>query len=217
MTGQKQERAGPEGRAASYWEDARKRIDAVQAVLREGWAPTPREKRAILKARAEALARPPAEQEEAGEQVQLVTFVLGGEAYGVESSYIREVSPLRGLTPVPCTPSFVAGIVNLRGQVLSVVDIKQVLGVPGGDATLSSSVVIVEDSEMWFGILADAVLGARSVKTSDIRSLPPTLSGTRAEYTKGLTADRVAILDTGAILADARLRVHEEVKIGLEG
>jgi len=92
--------------------------------------PTPAEKRAILKKRAQVLARAPKREDEAGECLEVVEFLLAYEQYGIESSYIREVYPLKDLTPLPCTPPFVLGIINVRGQILSVIDLKKIFDLP---------------------------------------------------------------------------------------
>src|SRR5262245_12872407 len=71
---------------------------------------TPDAKRTILRARAQALAREPEREETAGETLQVVEFTLAYETYAIELGYVREVYPLKELTPLPCTPAYVLGI-----------------------------------------------------------------------------------------------------------
>ena len=89
----------------------------------------------VLKERATALAREEKE-EKTGQSVEIVVFILATERYGLETSYIEEVWPLKDFTPLPGTPAFVLGIINVRGRIVSVVDIKKFFDMPEkGSAT----------------------------------------------------------------------------------
>ena len=170
------------------------------------------EERRILKARAEALAREPEPERGAGEYLELVEFRLASESYAVESAYVREVYPLKELTPLPCTPAFVLGIINMRGQILSIVDLKKFFDLPAGGLTDLNRVVILHTEDMEFGILADTVIGLRHVSTEEIHPPPPTLKGIQAEYLRGVTKEGLVVLDGGRILTDKRIIVDEEVE-----
>lgn len=176
-----------------------------------GKAPTPEEQKAILKKRAQVLARAPKGEEDAGECLEVVEFLLAYEKYGIESAYIREVYPLKDLTPLPCTPPFVLGIINVRGQILSVIDLKKFFDLPGKGLTDLNRVIIIQAENMEFGILADAILSIRLIPVSEIQASLPTLTGIRAEYLRGVTSDRLVVLNVAKILSDPGLIVHEEV------
>ena len=171
----------------------------------------PGETKRILKARAEALAREPAPAQAAGGHIEVVEFVLAYERYAVETRYVREVSPLENLTPLPCTPAFILGIVNLRGEILSVIDLKKFFELPEKGLTDLNKVIVLEAENMRFGILADAVSGVRRVRVDEIQPSLPTLTGVREAYLKGVTAERMVILDADKILADERIIVLEQV------
>jgi len=169
------------------------------------------EKHKILRARAKKLAIE-AKTEDAGtEKLEIVEFMLSGERYGIESLYIREAYPLKEFTPIPCTPAFVLGLINIRGQVLSIVDIGRFFDLPRQGITDLNRVIVLSSGALEFGILADDILGVRRVPVQEIQEDLPTLTGIRAEYLKGVTNDRVTVLDAGKILADKKLIVHEEV------
>ena len=138
-------------------------------------------------------------------------FLLAYEKYGIESSYVREVYPMKELTPLPCTPPFILGIINVRGQIISVIDIKKFFDLPDKGLTDLNKVIIVTDGKMEFGILADVIPGVRSVALSELQPSLPTLTGVRAEYLKGVTEERFIILDVEKILSDEKIIVHEEV------
>lgn len=170
----------------------------------------PQQWQSILKARAQALAQAP-EQVSATKCLEVVTFLLAYETYGIETAYVREVYPLKDLTPLPCTPPFVAGIVNVRGQVISVIDIKKFFDLPEKGLTDLNKVIILSDGLMEFGILADAVLDVRSIPRQQIQPSLPTLTGIREDYLRGVTAERLVILDAAKLLADNNIIVHEEI------
>lgn len=170
------------------------------------------EENKILKARARELAREAREDKVPGEAIEIVEFLLASEKYGVESSYVREIYPLKELTPVPCTPSFVLGIVNVRGQILSVIDIKKFFDLPEKGLTDLNKVIILRTDKMEFGILADAILGVNGVSINDIQPGLPTLTGIREEYLIGITRERVIILDAEKLLTDKKISVHEEIQ-----
>jgi purine-binding chemotaxis protein CheW len=167
--------------------------------------------RAILKKRAQVLARVPKGEGDGGECLEVVEFLLAYETYGIESSYIREVYPLKELTPLPGTPPFVLGIINVRGQILSVIDLKKFFDLPEKGLTDLNRVIIIQAEKMEFGILADAIHAIRHIPVREIQPSLPTLTGIRAEYLRGVTGDRLVVLNVAKILADPGLVVHEEV------
>jgi purine-binding chemotaxis protein CheW len=176
----------------------------------QGSAPPQEMWNSILKERARLLAQRP-EDETAGAAIEVVTLLLAYETYAIETSYVREVYPLKDLTPLPCTPSFVAGIVNVRGQVMSVIDLKKLFELPAKGITDLNKVVIISDGDMEFGILADAILDVRNIPLQEIQSGLPTLTGVRESYLKGITADRLVVLDAEKLLHNKDIVIHEEV------
>ncbi len=203
--------SGESKTTAVAWSDIHRRLETVRAAIEQGVEPTTQEKGEILKARAKTLARE-SETKGAEEHIEVVEFLLTHEKYAIESTYVREVHPLKELTPLPCTPSFVLGLINVRGEILSVVDVKKFFDLPEKGLTDLNKVIIVHMDEMEFGILADVIIGVRSIPLNEIQPSLPTLTGIRAEYLKGITSERLVILDAAKILSDKRIIVHEEVE-----
>lgn len=197
--------------AAIDWEEIHRRVEAAQTTLEREWTPTPEQKQAILKERATTLAREPEDQTAATESLEIVEFLLASEKYGIESSYVHEVYPLKELTALPCTPAFVLGIVNLRGRIFSVVDIKKFFSLPERGLTDLNKVIVLRSESMEFGILADVILGVRSILLGEMQPSLPTLTGIRAEYLRGVTKEQVVILDGEKILSDRKIIVFDEV------
>ncbi len=193
------------------WSEVHRRLEIAQAAIERGCTLTFEEKRKILKARAITLAQEPEEEAAAEEYLEIVEFFLGYEKYGIDSSYVREVYPLKELTPMPCAPPFVLGIINVRGQILSVIDIKKFFDLPEKGLTDLNKVIILHSDSTEFGILADVILGVHSVSLSELQPSLPTLTGIRQEYLKGVTKERLVVLDAAKLLCDKRIIIHEEV------
>ena len=205
-TGSRAERASGTDRRG-----IRSRLEAAREAAERGWQPGPEETKEILKARARALAREAEAPQEAAEAIEVIEFVVARERYAVESAYVREIYPLNELTPLPCTPRFVLGIVNVRGQILSVIDIKKFFDLPEKGLSDLSKVVILRSEAMEFGVLADSIAGTRVLPVHELQPSLPTLTGIREEYLRGVTADRTVILDAGKLLSDPKIVVHEQV------
>jgi purine-binding chemotaxis protein CheW len=167
----------------------------------------------ILRERALALARPPSHGAvAAGNRLELLEFRLASERYAVESRYVQEVHPLRDLTPLPGTPAFVPGIVNVRGQILPVYDLKKFFDLPEPGLTDLHRVLHVRGHDMELGLLADIIVSVRVIAADSLQASLPTLTGIRADYLKGITDDRVVVLDLDRILSDPKIVVHDEVE-----
>jgi purine-binding chemotaxis protein CheW len=192
------------------WDEIHRRIDAVGAAIESGYTPSPDESKRILKRRAEILAHEKAEKADDA-SIEVVEFLLASERYGIESRFIREVYPLKDYTPLPGVPSFVLGLVNVRGRILSVIDIKKFFDLPEKGLSDLNKIIIITDDKMEIGILADAILGVRNIAVSGLEPPLPTLTGIREEFLQGITGERLVILDAARILADKNIVVHEEV------
>ncbi len=183
--------------------------DATQVATDQEAAARRQQVQQTLRQRAQALARKPEEEKAHAEYMDVVAFLLADEKYAIEVSYVREVLRLKELTPLPCTPPFVLGAINVRGQILSVVDLGKLFDLPEKGLTDQDNVIIAHSGDMEFGILAEAILGVRSIALGELQPALPTLEGVRGNYTKGLTADRTAVLDGFEILSDRQLVVEE--------
>src|SRR5882757_4456354 len=166
----------------------------------------------ILRARAQALARPSSSAPAPSTMLELLEFRLASERYALETRHVQNVHPLRELTPLPCTPPFVLGIVNVRGRILPVLDLKKFFDLPERGLTDLHRMILVRGNGLELGLLADVIVGVRSVAADDLQPSLPTLSGIRADYLKGVSVERLVVLDLDRILSDPRIVVHEEVE-----
>lgn len=165
----------------------------------------------ILRERAVALARAPRAESSPHGSIELLEFKLANERYAVETRHVVEVHPLRDLTPLPGTPPFIRGIVNLRGRILPVFDLKKFFDLPEQGVTDLHRIIVVRGGELEFGLLADVVASVRSIDLATLSPALPTLSEIGAEYLMGVSPERLVVLDLERIFADPKIVVHDEV------
>ena len=193
----------------STWERIHLRLEAVRAVLDKAFAPGPEVQRRILRARASVLGRELQTGSEAVERIEILEFRLANEVYAIELPYIFEVCQLKELRPLPCVPSFVLGLITLRGKVVTVIDIRRFFDLPQQGLSEMSKVVVVQARGLKVGILADAVGTIRTIGLQDLQPGLSTLIGIRAEYLRGLTAESTVILAADTLLGASRILVDE--------
>ena len=196
-------------RPPADWSAIRRRIEAVHAATDRGATLTAEDERRILQSRALALAAVP-DGGPRGETLEAVEFELAGESYAIALAQVREVGPLHDLTPVPGTPAFVLGIINLRGVIRTVIDLKKFFDLPDAGLTQLNQILLLEHDDLQLGILADTIRGVRHIPLADLQPALPTLTEIRADYLRGVTGDRLVVLDAAKLLTDPRLLVDEE-------
>jgi purine-binding chemotaxis protein CheW len=170
-----------------------------------------KEIRTRLKNRAIAMAQEPEQKMAASAIIGVITFTLASETYGIESAFVREVYPLKDFTPLPGVPPYIFGIINVRGQILPIVDLKKFFNLPEKGLGEMNKVIILRNDQMEFGILADEVHGTQAIELEDIQVVPSTVSGIGEEYLKGVTKESLILLNGEKLLTDKSIVVNEEV------
>jgi len=193
------------------WQQAYAVLERARRALESGGEPPVEEVQRILRERARALARPLAEAPTPTDVVELLVFALGGERYAIETAHVLEVVSFGELTPVPGAPAHVLGVVNHRGRILPVMDLRRLLELAGQGVTEGGRVVAVEAEGMTFGILADAVAGTVRLGSHEVAPPPASLTGDRLAFIRGVTGEMVAVLDLEALARDPRITVNDEV------
>lgn len=188
------------------WGAIRKRIESAgEAFSARRSQKSPAE---VLEERARALAVPPESTSDGEEGVMAVVFTLGGERFAIESACMSEVALSVGIVPVPCTPEFVLGIVRLRGEVISVIDLRKFFELPSKGLSDMNRLLVLSSGEMRFGVLADTVDGVAEIRMGELKKLP-TLSGVREEYLAGVSADGITVLSGRRLLAGSSIIINE--------
>lgn len=149
------------------------------------------------------------EQTLSGDERQLVVFQLGAEFYGVDIARVHEIIRLQTITRVPRAPAFVEGVINLRGKVIPVVDLRRRFGLESSEHTRASRIVVVEIGDNVVGVIVDGVSEVLRVTGASIEPPSPVVAGIESEYIYGIAKldDRLVILldlDRVLVLADRR-------------
>ncbi|HEV8077549.1 MAG TPA: chemotaxis protein CheW [Marinobacter sp.] len=134
------------------------------------------------------MAAPSAQQNQTkdDEVLQYVTFRLDDETYGINVMQIQEVLRYSEIAPVPGSPDYVLGIINLRGNVVTVIDTRRRFGLNDADVTDSSRIVVMESADQVMGILVDSVAEVVYLKSSEIETAPNVGSEESARFIQGV-------------------------------
>ena len=160
----------------------------------------------VLKRRAEQLARLPLSLEEDGEHIEVLACRLGSERYAVETRCLRAVQWVSGITPVPSTPSFVVGIVSVRGEIVTLLDLAAMISVGSWTTLDPAPVLLLGLPGIRSGLVVDEVLGVEKFR---IDALQPSLSG--REFARGVGPQDTVLLDLEALLGSGRFEVADEL------
>jgi purine-binding chemotaxis protein CheW len=196
------------------WDAVRRRLEqAIRSTGQTDRLP-PDRARAVLEERARALARPLQVAAPEAATLRLVTFGLANERYAIEARHVREVVRLTGYTPVPGAPDFLLGVMNLRGEVVAVLDLGKFLGAAARGVSDLSRVLVLGGDRPEFGVLADAAHDVVTLPADAIREPPPSVAGIGREYLLGVTADALVVLDAAVLLRDPRLFIDQAGEAG---
>ncbi len=137
--------------------------------------------------------------------IQLVTFRLKDETYGINVMHVQEVLRVSEIAPVPGAPDYVLGIINLRGNVVTVIDTRSRFGLPAADVTDTSRIVIIESDKQVVGILVDAVAEVVELTETQIDSAPNVGNEESSRYIQGIATmgeDLLIVVDLHKLLTD---------------
>lgn len=140
-----------------------------------------------------------------GDILQLVTFRIGEEEFGVNILTVQEIIRLLQITTVPKAQRFIEGVINLRGKVIPVVNMRKRFDKPEVEHDSHTRIVVMEFGQKIVGFLVDAVSEVLRIPTSTIEDPPPVVAGIGAEYVNGVCKqdDRLLILlDLENLLGD---------------
>lgn len=196
---------------STNFSEVEQRLQTAHAALENIWAPSAEETRHILQTRALTLAQEASSGEDLEDVIEVLEFALAYERYAVETQYVNQVAMLEQLIPLPCTPDFVLGVVNLRGAILPVLDLKNFFELPVKGLTDLNKIIVLQSEKILFGILADEIVGVRNILLRDVQSSLPTLTGVRKDYLRGVTPERVTLLDAEKLLTSEKIVVQEQV------
>jgi purine-binding chemotaxis protein CheW len=146
-------------------------------------------------------------QVNAQNSLQLIAFSIGEQTYGVEITTVREIRAWNGATPLPNTREFVRGVINLRGTIVPIFDLRARFGEGPTSPTKNHVVVVMSVGEKWVGILVDAVSDILTVSKDDIHNVPEGKS-IDTELLNGIVTHEsrmVGLIDLHAVVSGAKV------------
>jgi purine-binding chemotaxis protein CheW len=121
-----------------------------------------------------------------GEEVKVIVFALGTEEYGVEVEKVRTIERMQPITRVPKTLSFIKGVINLRGIVVPIIDLRERFGMPLKEYSENTRIIIVAANDLEVGLIVDSANDVIDVDSDDINAPPEVVGGIRAKYLRGV-------------------------------
>lgn len=195
-------------RAATVdWADIRRRLDDAREGLRDTVRVTPEQARDILVERARELARSPL-RKRADTTHEVVLFRVAGQRYAIESRYVVEVARLQDLALLPGAEPPVIGVVGWRGRLLTVMDLRAMLGLAPTTLDTLGRLIVLGDQRPEFGITAESVEEITTIADRSVR-VPERGIQINERYVRGVALDAVLVLD-----ATELLRVDEDANNG---
>jgi len=163
----------------------------------------------ILRERREQIEKPE-EKEEESESIEILRFRLMYAEYAVEMKYIREVLINERITPIPGIPDFIMGIFALRGEIISLVNLRVLFRLPKAGITDLNRVIILSNGDITFGVLADYITDIGTIPVNQIKIPDEKTRPIDENYVKGIVDDSLIVLDAEFLLSDPRMVIDEK-------
>ncbi len=151
---------------------------------------------------------------DSSELLQLVSFIIGNEEFGVDILFVQEINRMIQITKVPNSPDFVDGVINLRGRVIPVIDLRCKLGIAKKEHDKNTRIIVVEVNGNTVGFIVDAVNEVLRIPKSITEAPPALVSGVNSEFIKavGKLEDRLLILlDLEKVISADQMETLSEV------
>ncbi len=145
---------------------------------------------------------------------KFLTFALGNEEYGIEIIKAREIIGLMEITTVPQTPDYMKGVINLRGKVIPIIDLRLKFAMPEVEHTRETCIIVVEVGSAQVGIIVDGVSEVTDIKGEDIEDAPNFKQEIDTNFIMGLGKTKqkiIILLDIEGVLTTEELKMVEEI------
>lgn len=155
------------------------------------------------------------DEEEDTQKDRYLTFHLGDEVYGIEIAHVTEIVGIQKITEVPEMPAFVKGVMNLRGQVISIIDVRARFNMEPREYDDRTCVIVVRINDTSVGLIVDTVSEVRNIPAENVSPPPRVAQGASARYISGLgkVGDEVKILlDVDKLLFERELEALSGVE-----
>ena len=171
-------------------------------------SPTPFDHDRILEERARILARPE-ESYDVNQSIEILRFSISHHEFAIEMHYVKEVVLTGKITPVPGTPGYIAGICVIRGEIISLVDLRVPLPIHHTGITDLNRVIVLSGNNLMFGILADQITGIGNLDLNRLTLASGYAGPDHMNFLKSVQDGSLFLLDTESILMDPRMVINE--------
>ncbi|MCX6343799.1 MAG: chemotaxis protein CheW [Armatimonadetes bacterium] len=147
---------------------------------------------------------------------QLVVMEISGERYGVSIGAVSTIIRMQEVTSIPRTPNFVEGVINLRGSIIPVIDLRKRFGLPVGEITKASRIVVVEAADQMIGMMVDAVCETLKLPQDAIEPPSPIVVNVDSAYVRGVGKQDgrlVILLDVEKVLSAKENDLLSKIKV----
>lgn len=165
----------------------------------------------LLKERAQKAARLNKQTDDQIENISIFEFLLGKEHYAVKTHHLKEILVTNKITEIPCTPDFIYGVINIRGNIVSVIDLKKFLHLDYVGINDNASVIVIDYNGKLVGVVADEIIGIKNIDNRKVQKEKPKTVKIKDEFIQGITDETVVILNMEKLLSEKSLLVDEKV------
>ncbi len=151
-----------------------------------------------------------------GHEGKFLTFALSNEEYGIEILKVREIMGIMEITPVPQTPDYMKGVINLRGKVIPIIDLRLKFAMPEVEHTKETCIIVAEVGTAQVGVIVDSVSEVTDIKGEDIEEAPSFGQGIDTNFIMGLGKTKkkiVILLDIEKVLETEELKMAEQIAV----
>ena len=139
-----------------------------------------------------------------GKTLQVVSFALGSEEYGVDIAQVQEINRMVTVTNVPQAAQFMEGVINLRGRLIPIIDLRTRFGMERAERTKNTRIVVTEIGTKRLGMVVDSVSEVLRIRVEQIEDAPDLVAGVDTEYIRGvgkLDQRLIILLDLGRVIS----------------
>lgn len=192
------------------WDAIRHKMEKASAAFVKGDTISEEENNKILKKRTAETAKVKVEELDTGEYLNVIEFELGSEHYAIETIYLKEVHRGDTIYKIPNTPDFIHGVINFRGKIITIVDLKSFFQLDSSNDEKTTSKIIVEINNVLLGFTVDRIIGIREIPSGNIQKTKLSLQKIKESFIKGINNETLIVLDIENIVNDKDIQVGGE-------
>jgi purine-binding chemotaxis protein CheW len=191
------------------WQKVYQDLEMTQATINKVKADDLEHKEKILRERSKRIGLLIEEEKSQQEGFDCVQFCLANQQYIVDLSFVGEVQVLKNITALPCVPAFILGITNLRGKIITVLDIRSLLDLPNIQTEVLQKLLIIQRNDIHFGIAVEEVSNVKNISHHSLQSELPTSLGNGQKFIQAITKEGLILLDIAKICEDESIVIND--------